>query len=136
MTVTAEQIEIAKSHGMQNVDLIAQCCNETGARFYIALAMLEKETGTCRNVYENDVGGTFRGFKDPVTECNWRAFRHEVITNGWTSNGVGHSQLRTNGRMSPPTARSACPTEHCNVTGPSTGTCNKAASSALRDLQR
>jgi hypothetical protein len=40
MPVTAEQIEIAKSHGMQNVELIAQCCNETGARFYIALAML------------------------------------------------------------------------------------------------
>ena len=42
MPVSAEQIEIAKSHGMQNVELIAQCCNETGARFYIALAMLEK----------------------------------------------------------------------------------------------
>jgi hypothetical protein len=42
MPVTAEQIEIAESHGMQNVELIAQCCNETGARFYIALAMLEK----------------------------------------------------------------------------------------------
>ena len=51
----------------------------------------------CRNVYGNDVGGTFRGFKDPVTECNWRAFRHEVITNGRTSNGVGPSQLTFKG---------------------------------------
>jgi hypothetical protein len=97
MTVTADQIAIAKSHGMLNVELIAQCCDETGARFYIALAMLEKETGTCRNVYGNDVGGTFRGFKDLVTECNWRAFRHEVITNGRTSNGVGPSQLTFKG---------------------------------------
>jgi hypothetical protein len=28
---------------------------------------------------------------------------------------------RTNGRTSPPTARSACPTEHCNVSGPACG---------------
>ena len=35
MTVTAEQIEIAKSHGMQNVELIAQCCGETGGRFFV-----------------------------------------------------------------------------------------------------
>jgi hypothetical protein len=49
MPVTAEQIEIAKSHGMQDVELIAQCCNETGARFYIAPAML------CRHCPGNSI---------------------------------------------------------------------------------
>jgi len=93
MTVTAEQITAAKATSMREVDLIAECCNQTGARFYMTLAMLEKETTTVRNVYGGDVGGTFSNFKDPVTECNYRAFRHEVIVRGRTSNGVGPSQI-------------------------------------------
>ena len=97
MTVTAEQIEIAKSHGMQNVELIAQCCNETGGRFYIAVAMLEKETGTCRNVYGHDVGGALSGFPKPVTKDNYEVFKWLVFTKGQQSNGVGPSQLTFKG---------------------------------------
>jgi len=97
MPVTAEQIEIAKSHGMQNVELIAQCCNETSARFYIALAMLEKETGTCRNVYGHDVGGALSGFPNPVTKDNYEVFKWLVFTKGQRSNGVGPSQLTFKG---------------------------------------
>lgn len=93
VNVMPAQINIAKAAGMGNVDLIAQCCNESGCRFYIALAMLEKETTTCRNVYGGDVGGVFSKFPDPVTECNWRAFWHEVKVNGRMSNGVGPSQI-------------------------------------------
>lgn len=97
MTVTAQQIATAKSHGMQNVDLIAQCCNETGARFYIALAMLEKETGTCRNVYGHDVGGALSGFPKTVNRGNYEVFRWLVFDKGQRSNGVGPSQLTFKG---------------------------------------
>lgn len=104
MPVTAEQI-VAKSHGMQNVELIAQCCNETGARLYIALAMLEKETGTCRNVYGHDVGGVYghdvggalSGFPKPVTKDNYEVFKWLVFAKGQPSNGVGPSQLTSKG---------------------------------------
>lgn len=97
MTVTAEQIKIAKDHGMHEVDLIAQCCNETGARFYIALAMLEKETATCRNVYGHDSGGALSGFPGLVNKDNYAVFRWLIFTKGQTSNGVGPSQLTFKG---------------------------------------
>lgn len=106
MTVTTEQMQIAESYGMREVELIAKCCNETGARFYIALAMLEKETGTCRNVYGGDAGGALRGFKGEVNAGSYAVFRwmidvgvpvkqsdgtHKVIKFG--PNGVGPSQI-------------------------------------------
>jgi hypothetical protein len=97
MTVTAEQIKIAKDHGMREVDLIARCCNETGVRFYIALAMLEKETGTCRNVYGHDAGGALSGFPGAVNKDNYAVFRWLIFTKGQTSNGVGPSQLTFKG---------------------------------------
>jgi hypothetical protein len=86
-----------KSHGMHNVELSAQCCNQTGARFYIALAMLEKETGTCRNVYGHDVGGALSGSPKPVTKDNYEVFKWLVFTKGQRSNGVGPSQLTFKG---------------------------------------
>ena len=98
MTVTAEQITAAKATPMHEVELIAQCCNETGARFYMALAMLEKETW-CRNTYGHDSGGTFSGFTDLVSQCNYSAFRYEVITRGRPSNGVGPSQITDKGLL-------------------------------------
>jgi hypothetical protein len=82
---------------MGEVDLIAQCCNETGARFYIALAMLEKETGTCRNVYGHDAGGALSGFPRLVNEGNFQVFYWLVFTKGQASNGVGPSQLTFKG---------------------------------------
>jgi hypothetical protein len=81
---------------MQNVELIAQCCNETGARFYIALAMLE-ETGSCRNVCGHDAGGALTGFPKPVTRDNYAVFNWFVFTKGQRSNGVGPSQLTFKG---------------------------------------
>jgi hypothetical protein len=90
-------IEIAESHGMQNVELIAPCCNGTGARFYIALAMLEKETGSCRNVYGHAAGGALSGFPKPVTRDNYEVFKWLVFTKGQRSNGVGPSQLTFKG---------------------------------------
>lgn len=97
MTVTAEQIKIAKDAGMREVDTIAQCCNETGARFYIALAMLEKETGNCRNVYGHDAGGALSGFPGTVDKSNFAVFEWLVFKKGQTSNGVGPSQLTFKG---------------------------------------
>ena len=97
MPVTAEQIEIAESHGMPNVELISQCCNETGARFYLALAMLEKETGSCRSVYGHDAGGALTRFPKPFTRDNYEVFKWLVFTKGQRSNGVGPSQLTFKG---------------------------------------
>jgi hypothetical protein len=96
MTVQPDQIVAAKDGGIQNVDAAAQVANELKMSFYQLIALLEKESHG-RNVYGADVGGTFERFKDPVTECNWRAFRHEVISLGKRSNGVGPCQLTYKG---------------------------------------
>lgn len=96
MTVTPEQIKAAKDGGLDNVEAAASVADELKMSFYQLCALLEKESRG-RNVYGSDVGGTFRAFKDPVTECNWRAFRHEVIVNGRTSNGVGPLQITYKG---------------------------------------
>jgi hypothetical protein len=99
VNVTPEQIAIAKAAGMNEVDLIARCCNETGARFYLTLAMLEMETTTCRNVYGGDAGGVLSKFKEPVDRSNYLAFRHEVLVADRTSNGVGPSQITSKGLL-------------------------------------
>lgn len=96
MTVTAAQITTATKAGLTNVQHIAAACNTTGCKFYLATAMINKESNG-RNVWGNDAGGTFRGLRDEVTESSWRAFRHEVLTNGRTSNGVGPAQITWKG---------------------------------------
>lgn len=104
MTVSAEQISKAKAQGLKNVDAAAVVANETGNKFYHLLALLEKESGG-KNIYGGDEGpepgpkddGTFSGFKDPVSEANYRAFYHEVIVRGRPSNGVGPAQLTYKG---------------------------------------
>jgi hypothetical protein len=95
MTVTADQITAADTV-LDNVAAAAEVADEIGITFYQLCALLEKESHG-RNVYGGDVGGTFERFRDPVTECNWRGFRHEVITLGKRSNGVGPAQLTYKG---------------------------------------
>lgn len=97
MTVTAEQIQIAKGKGFHFVDEIAKACDATDTHFYLALAMLEKETGTGRNVYGHDAGGALSGFPGTVNKDNYAVFKWLVFTKGQTSNGVGPSQLTFKG---------------------------------------
>jgi hypothetical protein len=96
VTVQIEQIDKAKAAGLHSVDDAADVADQIGATFYQLCALLEKESGG-RNIYGNDAGGVLRGFKDPVNEDNWRAFRHEVLVNGRISNGVGPCQITYRG---------------------------------------
>lgn len=92
MTVTAKQIAAARAVGLTNVEHIAAACNATGCKFYFATAMIAKESRG-RNVWGGDEGGVFSGFPDEVNEGAYRAFEHEVLVNGRTSNGVGPAQI-------------------------------------------
>jgi len=96
MTVTQAQIDAVKKAGFENVELIADACNRTGCRFYLAVSMIEKESKG-KNVWGHDAGGTFSGLADRITESSWRAFRHEVLVRGRPSNGVGPAQLTFKG---------------------------------------
>jgi hypothetical protein len=92
VTVTQAQIDRVRQTGIINVEYIADACNKTGCRFYLAVTMIDKETKG-RNIYGNDVGGVLSGFKDGVNRDNYRALRHEVLVRGRTPNGVGPAQI-------------------------------------------
>src|SRR5215207_8394063 len=93
LTVTAAQLATLEAHSLNYTAAIADAANRTGCYLYLLVAMLEKETGTVRNVFGNDQGGMLAGFPKPVTLGNWEAFRYMVIVKGHTSNGVGPAQL-------------------------------------------
>lgn len=95
MTVQARQIELAKAK-LSNVEAIAAACDKTGARFYIACAMIQKESGG-RNVYGHDVGGALSGFGKEVNQGNYEVFEWLVQTKGQASNGVGPAQITWKG---------------------------------------
>jgi hypothetical protein len=104
VTVTPAQIKLATlaqdSRGdrlVYNIPVIAQVADETGFTFYHLLALFEQESRGLNIYGKHDEGGTFQGFKDPVTECNYRAFYHEVVIRGRPSNGVGPGQLTWRG---------------------------------------
>jgi len=97
MTVTTKQIEIVETAGMHYVQTIARVCNELKMPFYLLLAMLEKETGTVRNVYGGDVGGALSGFKKTINKGNYDVFWWLAIEKGGKSNGVGPGQLTYKG---------------------------------------
>jgi hypothetical protein len=92
LTVTADQIATARDNGLQNVETAAEVASEVGLQWYLACALLEKESGG-KNVWGNDAGGTFSGLRDLITESSWRAFRHEILVRGMRSNGCGPLQL-------------------------------------------
>src|SRR5215216_1816355 len=95
MTVQSTQIAIASDY-LENVDIAAQVCDETGTPFYILRALLEKESGG-KNIYGHDAGGALSGYPKPVTRDNYEVFRWLVFTKGQTSNGVGPMQLTFKG---------------------------------------
>lgn len=103
MSVTQDQINKAKARTwpgsttrMVNVDLLAVACDEYKFPFWLALAIMEKETHG-RNIYGNDVGGALAGFKPDCNEGNYQVFRWLVDTQGMKSNGVGPFQVTWKG---------------------------------------
>jgi hypothetical protein len=92
MTVTPAQIDRVRQAGIVAVPLIAEATDKVNGRFYLSVAMIEKESGG-RNVYGKDEGGVLAGFTRPVNEENYYAFEHEVMVNGRVSNGVGPAQI-------------------------------------------
>jgi hypothetical protein len=95
MTVTAHQIAVAKDTGLSNVEAIAAAANKTKCPFYLALAMIERESNG-KNIYGHDKGGALAGFPLEVNEGNYRVFKW-MIDSGYTSNGVGPAQLTYKG---------------------------------------
>jgi hypothetical protein len=98
MTVTQGQIERVRQAGFINVELIADATNRTSGRFYLSVAMIEKETKG-RNVYGHDAGGALSGFPREVNQQNFEVFEWLVFTKGQTSNGVGPSQITSKGLL-------------------------------------
>src|SRR5829696_7222924 len=96
MTVTWEQIRQAKTYGLSNVEAIAAAANSTGCKFYLACAMIWKESKG-RNVYGNDAGGALSGYPYGVNVHNYRVFRWLVFDKKQTSNGCGNAQITYRG---------------------------------------
>jgi hypothetical protein len=96
--VTAERIQIAQEFGLQNVPEAATACREAGLPFYAACALLEKESMGA-NVYGHDIGGALSGYPQQVDESNYRVFYWLVVDKGWTSNGVGPTQITWAGAL-------------------------------------
>jgi len=96
VTVTAAQIAKAKATGLKNVDAIAAASNKSGCPFYLACAMIQRESNG-KNVYGHDQGGALAGFPGEVELGNWDVFRWLVFDKGQTSNGVGPAQLTYKG---------------------------------------
>lgn len=96
MTVTTEQIAKVQADGFRNVEHIANACNATGCMFYLAVAMIEKESKG-RNVYGHDAGGALSGFPKPVNRGNFEVFEWLIFTKKQTSNGVGPTQITYKG---------------------------------------
>lgn len=96
MTVTTDQIAKVQAAGFQNVEAIANACDATGCMFYLAVAMIEKESKG-RNVYGSDKGGALSGFPKLVNRGNFEVFEWLIFTKNQTSNGVGPTQITDKG---------------------------------------
>lgn len=94
--VTEERIQIAREFGLVHVREAAEACREAGLPFWAACALLEKESGG-RNVYGHDQGGALSGFPGEVNRGNFEVFEWLVFERGWTSNGVGPTQITFKG---------------------------------------
>lgn len=97
--VTARRIKIAQDFGLGNVEAAAVACRKVGLPFFVACALLEKESGG-RNVYGHDAGGALSGFPGRVTRGNFEVFEWLVFDQGQTSNGVGPAQITYKGYFS------------------------------------
>lgn len=88
--VSTERIAIAAKK-LQNADVLATACREAHVPYFVACALVEKESGG-KNVYGHDAGGALSGFPHDVNLHNFRVFKW-LIDQGHTSNGVGPCQI-------------------------------------------
>ena len=97
MSVTADQIARAKTHGLVNVEHLAAACDRHRFPFYLGCTILQKESGG-KNIFGHDRGGAFSvpGQNIEVTEQRYREFRSQIGA-GKTSNGVGPMQITWKG---------------------------------------
>ena len=70
----------------------AIACRLEGLDYFVACALLEKESGG-RNVYGSDRGGVLSGYPGEADESNYRVFRWLLAKPGAVSNGVGPTQI-------------------------------------------
>ena len=93
--VTVAQIGKAQaSNGRiaENAAALAAVCTQVGYPYFLACAILEKESHG-RNVYGHDVGGAMAGFPAEVTADNYVVFTWLRTVQGMKSNGVGPMQI-------------------------------------------
>jgi hypothetical protein len=92
--VHPEQVAAAEARGLVNVPALAAACTALRFPFFLALAIVEKESRG-RNVYGNDAGDAMAG-RGEVTEANFAEFRR-MVDAGRRSNGVGPMQITFRG---------------------------------------
>lgn len=90
---------VAEAFGLVNVEQIWIQAARVELPFYIACAIMEKESGG-RNVYGHDEGGALSGFPEGVNRSNFAVFRWLVFDRGQQSNGVGPAQITFKGHFS------------------------------------
>jgi len=90
------RVEAAKKAGIQNAELAARACRKAGLPFWVACALLEKESHG-RNVFGHDSGGA-GPHGQPVTKERFQDFYRKVLA-GATSNGVGPCQITWAGSL-------------------------------------
>jgi hypothetical protein len=97
MTAAVTKVRIATaSDYLRNADIAAVACREANLPFYVACALLEKESGG-RNIYGHDAGGALSGFPGEVNKDNYAVFKWLVFERGMSSNGVGPAQITYKG---------------------------------------
>lgn len=95
MTTTIQVLDTKLS----NAAALDAAARVVGLPLHIAAALTQKESGG-RNVYGNDVGGTFSTPGTPdkaVTKANYAEFYQLVVVQGRKSNGVGPLQITYRG---------------------------------------
>lgn len=96
MLTPDQKRQVAADRGLSNVDAIWDTSARASLPFYIACALMQKESGG-RNVYGRDQGGALAGFPGGVNRGNWEVFRWLVFDQGMQSNGVGPAQITFKG---------------------------------------
>lgn len=95
--VTKARIATARKH-LANVEAAAVACREANLPFFVACALLEKES-VGRNVYGHDAGSINSAPGElEVTDVNFLQFLVKVL-NGATPNGVGPCQVTYAGAL-------------------------------------
>jgi len=98
--VTPARIAAAEKRGLVNVDEAARACRKAGIPFYVACALLEKETRGA-NIWGRSDGpdACFSQVPFPVKKDAFEVFYWQVTARGFQSNGVGPCQITYAGKL-------------------------------------